>query len=631
MNSLQAFHFLRPWWLIALIPLAVLVHLIATKKLGQRSWEQVCDKHLLPYILIGRQTIRQKKYTVIIALCGLLGILALAGPTWKRLPQPVYRSGSHLVIVLDLSLSMYANDLKPDRLSRARFEISDLLKYRREGETGLLVYAGDAFTVTPLTDDNHTIELQLPALSPDIMPVPGSATDVALKKAEQLLKQAGAASGHILLITDEVDNRYADTFRKLSQEGYHISIMGIGTADGAPIPLPKGGYLKDTNGAIVVPHLDSRSLANLAHAGGGLYMESRLDDQDSQQLEKYFNDKTINKEKTSKQLTTDTWQEFGPWLLLLIIPFAAAGFRRGILILFFCCYLPFPQAAHAFDLDQLWLNSNQRGKQALENNNPKQASELFRDPDWKAAAEYKAKNYSAVDKLLKDKKDVNSIYNRANALARMGKFEDAIKNYDRVLKNDPGHEDARYNRDLVRKMLQKQQQNQQSQGGKQQDSSSQNKSQSRKGKQQSDSKTQQDKQQSASSDQTQSGSQKESPENASSNKQNNETSGEKQNQSNQEQPQAKAGNKPDQMDKSGKSDKLTKPINQDQPAVKQNGSSQEQGAVPQSIPEKLDEKDQASEQWLRRIPDDPAGLLRRKFKYQYQQQGRNESTPEKYW
>lgn len=626
MNILQAFHFLRPWWLLALVPLAILIYLLATKKLGQRSWEQVCDKRLLPYILIGRQTVKQKKYTFITAICGLLGILALAGPTWERLPQPVYRSGSHLVIVLDLSLSMYADDVKPNRLSRARFEISDLLKYRREGETGLLVYAGDAFTVTPLTDDNHTIELQLPALSPDIMPVPGSATDIALKKAEQLLKQAGAGRGHILLITDEVDNRYADTFRKLSQDGYRVSIMGIGTTNGAPIPLPQGGYLKDTNGTIVVPHLNSQVLANLAHEGGGLYLESRLDDQDSQQLEKYFDDKTIDKKKTSVHLTTDTWQEFGPWLLLLIIPFAAAGFRRGILVLFFCILLPLPRPAHAFDLDQLWLNNNQRGKQALENNDPKQASELFTAPDWKAAAEYRAKNYAEVDKLLKDKKDVNSVYNRANALARLGKFEDAIENYDQVLKKEPGNEDARYNRNLVKKMLQ--QQKRQSQQNQQKDDSDKDKSQQ---KGQNDDKSQQDKQKSGTGDQTKQGTDNKSADNKSSQQQNNETSANKQNQSKQDQ-RARAGKNADQKNAPGKADQQTNPVEQGK--VDKNheeGSDKQDGAIAETSPKKLDEKAQASEQWLRRIPDDPAGLLRRKFKYQYQQQGRNQSVPEKYW
>ncbi|MEE8320761.1 MAG: VWA domain-containing protein, partial [Gammaproteobacteria bacterium] len=204
MIDFSQFHFLRPLWLLALIPLIIVIWMLAVRKLGSRSWETVCDAELLPFILIGR-SIQTRRWSLgLIGSCGLLAILSLAGPTWEQLPQPVFQSQSALVIALDLSRSMEASDIKPSRLERARFKIADLLKLRQEGQTALLVYAGEAFTVTPLTDDTKTIASQLPALTTLMMPAHGSDAGRALKKSEELLKQAGMGEGHILLVTDEV-------------------------------------------------------------------------------------------------------------------------------------------------------------------------------------------------------------------------------------------------------------------------------------------------------------------------------------------------------------------------------------------------------------------------------------------
>ena len=627
----QEFHFIRPWWLLALLPLALLLYLLAIRKLGRRSWEQVCDQELLPYVLIGRTALKQRSRLIAVGLCGLLTILALAGPTWERLPQPVYRSGSHLVILLDLSLSMYATDLKPNRLTRARFEISDLLKNRREGDTGLIAYAGDAFVVTPLTDDTNTIDLQLEALTPQIMPVPGSNTKKALLKARNLFRQAGAANGNILIITDGIDvHDTSSTIQQLAREGYQTSILGIGTKDGTPIALPEGDFLKDANGNIVVPKLDRTSLQQLAEAGHGLYLDSRVDDQDSQQLEKYFQTKTIQKNTAPEKIRTDTWQDFGPWLVLLIIPLAAAGFRRGLLLILCFLILPHMEPAQAFEWNELWLNQDQRARQALEQNNPQQASKLFHDPDWKAAADYRAKNYASTDSLLKDKTDARSLYNRANALARQGNYEAAIKAYDQALDQDPKNNDARYNRELVKKALQ--QQKQQQQQNKQNSQQKKNQQQSGQGKQnQPDQSGKQQDKSSQGKNKTNNNSAKNNAGDKQKNNNTNETDSQKPNQTSKDAKQDQARQNQQGKDKdSGQQNTMPN-------SASQNGKQQQQppaGQQPLAASDQnkpLDEQEQANEQWLRRIPDDPAGLLRRKFRYQYEQEHDKEPTPKQYW
>lgn len=325
------FHFLRPYWFLALIPFIVLVWYLSKKHLINKHWETVCDPALLPYILVGKTGAKQFVPVVLLSIAVVLAIIALAGPTWERLPQPVFQKQSALVIALDLSYSMYADDIKPSRLARARFEISDLLELRKEGLTALLVYAGNAFTVTPLTDDIKTIKSQLSALSPAIMPAPGSDTGLAINKAVELLKQAGIRSGHILVITDEIEALHKNAFNRAAAGGYVVSVLAVGTEAGAPITLQDGSFLKNRTGAIVIPELDQRQLRELALEGSGRYEWSRVGDTEIERLNIFFDQGPDRTEKTETGFETDQWYEFGPWLVLFIIPPAAMVFRRGYL------------------------------------------------------------------------------------------------------------------------------------------------------------------------------------------------------------------------------------------------------------------------------------------------------------
>lgn len=244
---MNEFHFLRPDWFWLLPPLALLLFWLWRHQLRSRSWQAVCDSQLLPYLLLGRSQRRRNWPLHLILLSLLLTVIALAGPTWERLPQPLFRQHSALVILFDLSASMNVADLKPSRLIRAQLKIDDILSQRREGQTALVVFAGDAFTVTPLTDDSRTIAALLDSLEPGLMPTFGSRPELAIKQGRRLLQQAGLAKGDLLLITDDDQPETAMAeATQLHQDGYRLSVLGVGTKAGAPIPLADGGFFKDS-------------------------------------------------------------------------------------------------------------------------------------------------------------------------------------------------------------------------------------------------------------------------------------------------------------------------------------------------------------------------------------------------
>ncbi|AEF98558.1 VWA domain-containing protein [Methylomonas methanica] len=589
------FHFLRPWWLLSIIPAAVLLYLSVQHKYRRGDWTTVCDAELLPFILQDKPDRVHPGGWIGAALACLLCILALAGPTWERIPSPAFRNDSALVIALDLSKSMNATDIKPSRISRARYKISDILKQRKDGQTALLVYSGDAFTVTPLTTDTATINSQIEALTTDIMPSSGSNTGVAIEKATDLLHQAGLAQGDILLVTDGADADSIHQAKRLLGD-YRLSVLAMGTPEGAPIPVP-GGFLKDSQGNIVVARLDSAELSQLASTGHGIYQPVTADDSDVDRLGSLFSQVKSNDSAEKTNLLLEQWKEVGPWLLLLVLPWAALRFRKGLLTLGLLCLLPLPKPAAALDWQSLWHTQDQRAQQAFQQQQYQQAAEQFSNPDWRAAAQYKAGQFQEAAETLKDTQSADGHYNRGNALAKAGQLQEAIQAYQAALKLDPNHADARYNKELLEKQLQDQQkqQNQDKQSSDQ--SSEKNQQDQQKGQSESqkqdenkDQSQQQKQEQEQNQDKPQPG------EDGPANKP-------EQNQDKRPQPDQQA----DQPDDARREPKNPKP---------EQSPKNQPAAQPAS---EQDEAKRANEQLLKRIPDEPTGLLKRKFKYQYGQ------------
>ncbi len=458
----ELFHFLQPLWLLALLPLLALLWWLRKPGEQDNAWRRVCDARLLPYLLTSPGSRASRLPLWLLAVGWLLIVVALADPVWEQQPQPVFRNEAARVVVLDLSNSMFSPDLKPSRLVRARYKVADILDQEFDGQTALVVFAGDAFAVTPLTNDSETVRALLSPLEPGLMPSQGSRVDLGLQKAGHLLRQAGALQGDILILTDgyEDDSALA-TAAELRQAGYRISVLGVGTEEGAPIPVAGGGFLRDNRDDIVVPALDPRALQALADAGGGRYATISSSAADLKRLLQ-ITTPGMNAVTASTDHTTDSWRSHGSLIILLLLPLAALAFRRGWLMMLLVSVtvgISTPQPAMAAGWDDLWLRPDQQASRALQAGDPAAAARLAADPALRGTAAYQAGDYEqALDAFSTSSRDA-AAYNQGNALAQLGRYEDAIAAYDRALLAEPGMPDAVHNRAEVEKLLQQQQHN----------------------------------------------------------------------------------------------------------------------------------------------------------------------------
>jgi len=595
---------LRPEWLWMLLPLFVLAWFFWRQQLFSRDWAAVVDAKLLPHLLVGKARAKSRWPVLLWFVLGVLTVIALSGPVWKKSALPVFKQQSALVILLDLSSSMDSSDIKPSRLTRARLKLLDLLKMRKEGQTALIAFAGTSYTVSPLTDDSETIQSLVNSLTTEIMPAQGSRPDLAIKMATELFANASISRGDVLLITDGLSTDAMQKIQQLDLTGVRVSLIGVGTEQGAPIPGVSGGFVKDASGSIVVTQTNHQDLRALAGRLGGIYSALSIDDSDLNLYREFLHDDERAQGHEQTDFKADSWQEEGPWLLLLITPLVALVFRRGIFLSLLLALFLLPASDSVYALDwsdwnSLWKNPDQLAEQALSTGDAQTAASLFQRPDWKAAAYYKAGQYEQALAELENQQTADSVYNRGNTLARMGHLQEALDSYDELLKQQPEHEDARYNRELVEQALKQQQQQQQN---KQQDNSEQEKDDSEPSQQQdSDQPGQQPgQQQGEQSAQDQNASQSQ---NAEQNEQALKDA----------QQQAEAESQDQQSDSEQQAQ-----AQEDLQAEQQQEQQAEQKTMSEQQTESLSE--QAEAQWLRRIPDDPGGLLRNKFRYQYSRQ-----------
>ena len=557
-------HFIRPGWLL-LLPLAILIPVL-WRRLRRPSgdWSRVCDDHLLRWLSVGKASAQPGRLGPWIAgLVWLVAAIALAGPGWEKLPDSSFSSRDARVLVLDLSMSMMAEDLKPNRLTQARFRLSDMLDETLEGQTGLVAYAGDAFVVSPLTSDTNTIRNMLPALRPDVIPVAGSRPDRALELAAELLERSGFTSGEILLIADGGSQAAVSLADEFAKKGIYTSVLAVGTPQGAPIPSGDG-FVSDSKGNIVVARLQRDALQAIASAGGGRYSELTAGSNTDSPWASAEGSEFARRDEA----LGERWKDTGPWLVLLLLPLVAFSFRRGLLFILPLLVLPamlISTDASASLWDDLWSSRDQQAQKALQQERAADAAVLAKDPAIAGEAFYRSGDFARAGQSWSQPDPVNGgltgdlvdrHYNRGNAMAQAGEFEAAIAAYDAALELDPQMEDATFNRDLVEQMKQQQeQQDQENQEG--EDSEDQQGDESEDGEQSDEQ-----------SDDQQDGEQ-----------------------------------------------------NEEESDEEQEGQ-QEGQPEPSEMEENWSEEDaQAMEQWLRRIPDDPGGLLRRKFRNQHQRRG----------
>jgi len=607
MNQLIAnFHFLRPWWLFALIALPLLWRALAQRGADAGAWAAAVDAHLLKHLLVrGADSAPRRWPLLLVVLAWLLACVALAGPAWEQLPQPLYKNHVARVFALELSASMLAQDEKPSRYERARFKLKDMLARSVDAQTALIAYAGDAFVVAPLTDDANTVVNLIDALDPSVMPAAGNAPGRAIDVALDLIKQGGGGAAEIILLADAVGDAAATAAARARAAGVRVSVVAFGTAQGAPVPLPQGGFLKSASGEIVLPKLDAQALGALADAGGGRYVD---DLSDARSLDALL-DLPMARDGASQtsEATTAQFLDRGPWLLLLLVPLAAVGFRRGWLMLallgVFACNRP----AEAFSWADLWQRADQQARQQLDAGNAQQAQALAKAPELRGAAAYRAGDYAAAESAFSSTESAESQYNRGNALAKQGQYEQAIAAYDEALKRAPDLADAAANKSATEQWPRQQPQNS--------DDSPKDAKDHQGHDQQQDGKGSPSSQQSEQQDQQQQGEQAKDAQAKDSQQQQQQAS--KGEHSDQQQADAKQpGDEAEQQAQQKFSEKMSK-------AMQENAKEGDKKPQPLRLGaneggKQQDEHDQAVQQWIERVPDDPGGLLRRKFQIEYQ-------------
>jgi len=587
------FTLLRPLWLLALPLLAWLTWRLWRAPMRGGAWARWIAPSLHAHVLSGRDDKRGTgRFAGLVGLAGLLGIVALAGPAWERVPQPLYQGDSALVIVLDLSRSMDAQDIAPSRLERAVLKVRDILERRPADQFGLVVYSANAFVVTPLTTDTRNIELLLPELSTSIMPSQGSFPAVGLRKGAELLDQAGLPGGDLLLVADEAGGPGARRVAaELAARDIRTSVLAVGTSAGAPVPVGDGRLLRDRDGRIVLPGMSEGPLRQLAAEGRGRFAVLSADDRDLDHLLSPLLRRSAG-EARDADAQVDAWRDRGPWLLLALLPLGLLGFRRGALVpvvpllpLLLLVMPVVPAEAEAGQWRAALTNADRQALQILEQGDAQRAAALFADPHWRAAALYRAGRYGESAAALADLDDVQAHYNRGTALAQAGDLPGALAALEQALAQDPDHADARHNHAVISELLARSQ------------AEAEQAAQGTPSPGEGDGDGQRE-------DASQAG----PPESG---------------QADPSQAQDAGEGQPEAAGRDGQGDARASAVDS------ADGTDGAEAALTAQRSEAIDFPDeeevrQAMEQWLRQVPDEPGVLLQRKFEYQYRRQQRDQ-------
>jgi len=637
-DNLSQFHFLRPLWLSGLVLLPLIWLIFKHKAQAASDWSHAIAPNLLKHLMPTQQTQAKQRTVFSLLLLIAFSFISMSGPSWQEKPQPVVKISDDMVVILDLSLSMLATDTSPNRLTKAKQKLQDLLALRTEGNTALIAFSGDSHVVTPLTDDTKTIIANLPALDPFIMPEIGSRPDIAIEQAIKLLEQGKANKGRIVLLTDGVEEDQVPKINDLiSQSQARLYILVAGTKEGGPIDIPGRGYFKN-NEKVVIPKTNFKLLNTLALDNRGKMHAMSLDDQDLEYLDisgiNLVQQAHADNSQSVIDKRYDAWEDMGYLLLIFIIPLALLAHRQSALLLITLCFILPTEKSYAFGLDDLWQTRDQQAQALLDQGKTIEAAERFESPEHKAFAHYKSKQFEQSQQHYGELNSADSLYNQANALAQQQKFEAAIKLYNQALKKSPAHEDSLHNKSLIEDFLkQQEQQNEDQQNQDQQNQDLQNQDQQNQDQQNQDQQNQdqqnQDQQNQDQQNQDQQNQDQQNQDQQNQDQQNQDQQNQdQQNQDQQNQDQQEQDQQDQDQQDQDQQEKEQQAQSAEDEKKREDALNKEMQAIKAQAEQLSDEEKQSYEQWMRRVPDDPGGLLRRKFERQSNDRNRKRTRKE---
>lgn len=597
MNELlNNFHFLRPWLLLlAIVPIG-LYAFYNYGKTAQSSWRKIIDPRLLDFLLV-KGSANKRKNLAHLAIIGLIcTVFICAGPSWEKQEIPVLQKQNPVVLMLNMSSDMKTDDIKPNRLERAKYKIKDFLEQLHSTQTSLGVYSAEPFIIAPFSDDAKILQNLLPKISFDIMPVNGDRLDRAINLASDRITTAGYEKGNIIIFTPDIGQKFNLALKEAETakaKGININVIGISQENTDKLKL-------------------------LAQNGGGRFCDLLKDDKAIDDFAKTINQSNAPSEK-GKNLSLQ-WLDGGWYFLVIPLMFCLAFFRRGILVVVLLLGISEAQAG-------FFSNADQDGLKAFKEQNYAKAATDFKNSDWKASSFYRQGNYAEAFKHYALNNSAEGLYNQGNALAKGGKIAEAIAKYEEVLKLQPDHEDAKFNLEYL-KQQQNQQQQQQNQSSSQ-NNNSDDSSQSNEQNQDNNNDNNQNNQNNSGEDDKQSDEQNQQQQNQQQSQNNsesgNDNSSEQKQSDNQQEESNSSGDENQQNDNDNQTqDSTMDEQTQNQPQQQGKDTPKAQAEAQEGDDEDYDEKVQAKLQRYRDIPEDPGGLLRAFIAREYQKNRYNE-------
>ncbi|WP_215224957.1 vWA domain-containing protein [Echinicola shivajiensis] len=446
----EAFHFLRPKWLWLIVPAALFLLWGIFSIRGEVRWKKVIAPHLRNYVIRkGSEKVKVLMHCLLfIGFC--IGVMALSGPTWKRVEVLGQQLETPLVICLDLSQSMMAEDMQPNRLERAKFKINDFLDQNPQARVALVAFAGTAHTVVPLTRDYDIIRSHVEGLSPSVMPIQGSDLGAALAVADTLMSVT-TAPGTVLIMSDDFEDKEFEEIQKfVSGSDNQIEILPFNTPMGAAIPNPSGrGNIRE-RGEEVLSVLNNQIIQKLNSLEKAEVTPLTLDESDVEKISKKVKAGLIFIEKPGEK--DNQWQDKGLLLVIPMIVLFLMWFRRGW-VLYGLALLIFSSCGKVDSFEDLWFTSDYQGQMLSNKGNYERAAEKYDDPMRQGVAYFKSGKFTEAIQAFSKDTTAEGAFNLGLAYYKNGDMTAASAAFGLASEMDPSMEQAATNKDAMSKML----------------------------------------------------------------------------------------------------------------------------------------------------------------------------------